>query len=146
MSMERGRFGNVVSFAGHRRRGKGKQCEGCENRCCGRQYRGSASLRAAKPGGLVLRLSAALALCSPLGESASVTRGAAESLSNVVRTGGGGWLVVMAAARAVSAGCWAEPGRSAIVIMHFALWFGMKCVLCGLVKWICGARTRTLSV
>ena len=60
--------------------------------------------------------------------------------------GGGGWLVVMAAARAVSAGCWAEPGRYAIVIMHFALWFGMKCVLCGLVKWICGARTRTLSV
>ena len=99
-------------------------------------------------GGLVLRLSAVLALCSPLGESVSVTRGAAESISNVnvVRTGGGGWLVVMAVARAVSAGCWAVPGRSAIVIMHFALWSGTKCVLCGLVKWICGARTRALSV
>ena len=147
MSMERGRFGNVVSFAGHRvGEARGSNAEAARIAAAGVSTAALRLCALRDLGGLDLRLSAALALCSPLGESASVTRGAAESLSNVVRTGGGGWLVVMAAARAVSAGCWAEPGRSAIVIMHFALWLGMKCVLCGLVKWICGARTRTLSV
>ena len=52
-------------------------------------------------GGLIMQLSAVLALCSPPGESVSIMRGAAESMSNVVQTGGGGWLVVMEVARAV---------------------------------------------
>ena len=71
-------------------------------------------------GGLDMQLSAVLVLCSPLGESVSIMRGAAESMSNVVRPGGGGWLAVMTVARAVSAGYWSVPGRSAVVIMHFA--------------------------
>ena len=96
-------------------------------------------------GGLVMQLSAVLALCSPPGESVSIMRGAAESMSNVVRPGGGGWLAVMAVARAVSAGYWSVPGRSAVVITHFAWCSGTKCVLCWLLKWICVERTHELS-
>ena len=43
-------------------------------------------------GGLDMQLSAVLALCSPPGDSVSIMRGAAESMSNVVRPGGeAGW-------------------------------------------------------
>ena len=97
-------------------------------------------------GGLVMQLSAVLALCSPPGESVSIMRGAAESMSNVVRPGGGGWLAVMTVARAVSAGYWSVPGRSAVVIMHFALCSGPKCVLCWLLKWLVVGRACGLSV
>jgi hypothetical protein len=98
-------------------------------------------------GGLVMQLSAVLALCPPPGESVSIMRGAAESgMSNVVRPGGGGWLAVMTVTHAVSGGCWSLLGRSAVVIMHFALCSGPKCVLCWLLKWIVVGRACELSV
>ena len=68
-------------------------------------------------GGLIMQLSAVLALCSLPGESVSIMRGAAESMSNVVRPGGGGWLAVMTVTHAVSAGYWSLLGLSAVVIM-----------------------------
>jgi len=90
MSMERGRFGNVVSFAGHRvGEARGSNAKAARIAAAGVSTAALRLCALRDLGGLDLRLSAALALCSPLGESASVTRGAAESLSNVVRTGGG---------------------------------------------------------
>ena len=97
-------------------------------------------------GGLIMQLSAVLALCSPPGESVSIMRGAAESMSNVVRPGGGGWLAVMTVMHAVSAGYWSLLGLSAVVIMHFAWCSGTKRVLWWLLKWICAGRACELSV
>ena len=97
-------------------------------------------------GGLIMQLSAVLALCSLPGESVSIMRGAAESMSNVVRPGGGGWLAVMTVTHAVSAGYWSLLGLSAVVIMHFALCSGPKCALCWLLKWIVVGRACELSV
>ena len=52
----------------------------------------------------------------------------------------------MTVTHAVSAGYWSVPGRSAVVIMHFPLCSGPKCVLCWLLKWIVVGRACELSV